>query len=132
MPEALYRLIVTLDKRKIDERVFSQGTVTIGRNSDNDLRLDDPTVSGLHAKIIAFFKPTYVQDWSSTNGTYVNGERVAKRTLEHGDVITIGKHKLIFDAELADAPTVESQHTLVLSDEELALLNRQLDETSKK
>ncbi len=124
---AMYKLIVKLNQRKIAEHVFDQGTVSIGRNTDNDVCLDDPTVSGLHAKIISFFRPTYVQDQRSTNGTFVNGKRVTEQTLQASDVITVGTHKLIFEPDVGDAVRKDTQTTMVLSDEELRKLNQRDD-----
>ena len=120
----MYKLTIKRNESRIAEFVFEQGTVSIGRNSDNDISLDDPTVSGLHAKIISFFRPTYVQDQRSTNGTFVNGKRVVEHTLNPGDVIAIGTHKIIFEPNVGDALRKDTQTTMVLSDEELRKLNK--------
>lgn len=74
------------------------GELTIGRNEDNDVRIKEPTVSGHHAKIYTFFNASYVEDQGSTNGTKVNGKIIKKHTLHSGDVITVGKCELIFNA----------------------------------
>ena len=74
------------------------GTVTIGRKPENDLRLEDATVSGHHAKVVTYFQSSYIQDLDSTNGTYVNGRRVRMHTLHAGDMISIGKFELEFEA----------------------------------
>lgn len=79
------------------------GTVTIGRKPENDLRLEDATVSGHHAKVVTYFQSSYVQDLDSTNGTFVNGRRVRMHTLHAGDVISIGKFQLEFDAPVQPA-----------------------------
>lgn len=120
----MYKLTIKRNESRIAEFVFEQGTVSIGRNSDNDICLDDPTISGLHAKIISFFRPTYVQDQRSTNGTFVNGKRVVEHTLNPGDVIAIGTHKIIFEPNVGDALRKDTQTTMVLSDEELRKLNK--------
>lgn len=71
-------------------------TITIGRDSDNDIRLADGTVSGHHA-IITFDGVNYtIQDVGSKNGTYVNGNRISAercvgyRQLDKYDVVKIG------------------------------------------
>ena len=122
---AMYKLIIKRNQSRISELVFEQGTVSVGRNSDNDVCLDDPTVSGLHAKIISFFRPTYVQDQRSTNGTFVNGKRVTEHTLQAGDVISVGTHKLIFEPDASGALRKDTQNTVVLSDDDLRKLNDQ-------
>lgn len=121
----MYKLTIKRNQSRVDELVFEQGTVSIGRNSDNDVCLDDPTVSGLHAKIISFFRPTYVQDQRSTNGTFVNGKRITEHTLQPGDVITVGTHKIVFETDAGDALRKDTQNTMVLSDEDLRKLNEQ-------
>ncbi len=80
------------------ERELKPGTVTIGRKTDNDFCLSDATVSGHHAKIVSYFKSSYIEDLGSTNGTFVNGRRVRMHTLHAGDVIVIGKFELRVDA----------------------------------
>src|SRR3984957_14343525 len=64
---------------------------TVGRGSAVDVRLDDPSVSLLHAEIIRRGPYAYVADLGlSRNGTRVNGRPVARRVLEDGDVLAFG------------------------------------------
>jgi hypothetical protein len=70
---------------------LSQDVTTIGRGSCVDVRLDDPSVSRLHAEIIRRGPYAYVTDLGlSRNGTRVNGRLVARRVLQEGDVLTFG------------------------------------------
>jgi hypothetical protein len=80
-------------------RIEDSGTVmplagevtTVGRGSAVDVRLDDPSVSLLHAEIIRRGPYAYVVDLGlSRNGTRVNGRPVARRVLEDGDVLSFG------------------------------------------
>jgi pSer/pThr/pTyr-binding forkhead associated (FHA) protein len=75
------------------------GILSIGRAADNDIRIDDHTVSGHHAKIVTFFNASYIEDLDSTNGTFVNGQRVTKRTLNPNDVIQVGHHRLMIESD---------------------------------
>ena len=70
------------------------GVISIGRASDNDVQIEDVTVSLHHAKIFTYFSASYIEDLGSTNGTYLNGKRVNKHTLRTGDVVQIGKQRL--------------------------------------
>ena len=64
---------------------------TIGRGLGVDVRLDDPSVSRLHAEIMRRGPYFYLADLGlSRNGTQVNGRPIARRVLEDGDVLTFG------------------------------------------
>jgi DNA-binding CsgD family transcriptional regulator len=71
---------------------------TVGKAAENDVVLDhDPTASHLHAMLERFPAGWCVTDLGSSNGTWVNGERIwAARRLRHGDEIRIGQTRLIF------------------------------------
>ncbi len=76
---------------------------TIGRLPDNDVRIDNPTVSGHHSLIINILNDSFLEDLNSTNGTYVNGKLIKKHALQHGDVVTVGQHQLRYvDANSAE------------------------------
>ena len=72
--------------------------LTIGREDDLGLTLDDVKVSRRHAKVIAVEGGFAIQDLGSTNGTLVNGSRVQQVILEHGDKVRIGRTRLTYDA----------------------------------
>jgi hypothetical protein len=64
---------------------------TVGRGKAVDVRLDDPSVSRLHAELVRRGPYVYVADLGlSHNGTRVNGRPVGRRLLEDGDVLTFG------------------------------------------
>jgi pSer/pThr/pTyr-binding forkhead associated (FHA) protein len=67
------------------------GTAVIGRDDSCELRLDDTFVSQQHARIFARDTDWYVEDLGSTNGTFVNEQRlVAPAMLTPGDKIRVG------------------------------------------
>lgn len=71
---------------RIDKRTY-----TIGRALDADFRLDDDGVSRHHAKVVVSSQGVIlVKDLGSTNGTFVNDERVSTRPLSEGDVLRLG------------------------------------------
>jgi chromosome segregation ATPase len=69
---------------------------TLGRTPDNDIRIDEDFISRHHAVLLLAGASTIVEDLNSTNGTYVNGERVNRRTLKEGDLVTLGKTEFRF------------------------------------
>jgi len=77
---------------------LSNDRVTIGKGDENELAIDgDDTVSRLHAVLDRFAAGWCVTDLGSSNGTFVNGERIlAARRLRHGDELRVGATKLLF------------------------------------
>jgi len=72
--------------------------VTLGRDPSNDVPLDYPTVSRRHASLDADGRGGHVlTDLGSTNGTFVNGQRVRRERLKPGDQVQIGPFKLLYD-----------------------------------
>lgn len=69
----------------------------LGRAPGNDLRFDNDSVSGHHAEIYRLPDGTFqICDLDSTNGTWVNGQRVRARVLNSGDVVELGEVRLHF------------------------------------
>ena len=69
--------------------------VSAGRVPDNDIALDDFTVSRQHAIFVQQGGAWLVRDLGSLNGTYVNSQRVEEAALNHGDEIQIGRFRLV-------------------------------------
>jgi hypothetical protein len=70
----------------------------VGRTPDNQVRLNKPAVSRRHAQLTQTPKGWTIKDLQSENGTYVNGEKIAERTLADGDRVQIGTVRLMFKA----------------------------------
>jgi pSer/pThr/pTyr-binding forkhead associated (FHA) protein len=68
--------------------------LVVGRGRSADLVLAEPTISRSHAAIGFDAQGFFVQDLGSTNGTMVNGGKVERTALKHGDLIQMGKLKL--------------------------------------
>jgi len=90
------KLLLTFDDQVLQEVSLSGGIITIGRQPDNILRIDNPAVSGYHAKVYAEGDHYVLEDAESFNGTYVNNQRISKVVLHDGDKALIGKHTLEF------------------------------------
>jgi len=96
------RLILSLGGQVMAEFNMTKERYTIGRLPDNDVRIDNPAVSGHHSLIINILNDSFLEDLSSTNGTYVNGKLIKKHALQHGDVVTVGHHQLRYVETVAE------------------------------
>jgi uncharacterized coiled-coil protein SlyX len=84
------RLLVRTKGAKGIVHVLARRT-TVGRTPDNDLRVDAEFVSRHHAVLLLAGSDTVLEDLNSTNGTFVNGALIARRTLREGDLVRFGK-----------------------------------------
>ena len=95
------RLVVERSKAVEVGQSFDAGPVplTVGRSDDNTIMLDgDEFASGHHARIESQLDGVWILDLGSTNGTFVNGERVeGRRQLHRGDLVQIGDTELRFE-----------------------------------
>ena len=86
---------------QFEGRVLKEYTVgivaTIGRLPDNTVSIDNPAVSNRHARIVRDGDQFVLEDLKSTNGTFVNEEPVSRHTLKSGDVVLVGKHRIVFE-----------------------------------
>ncbi len=73
--------------------------ITIGRALDNNIRLEDGTVSSHHAILTLEDTDYKVRDLNSTNGTRVNGIRIVETTLRHGDILRLGSVEMRYESE---------------------------------
>jgi pSer/pThr/pTyr-binding forkhead associated (FHA) protein len=74
----------------------SDHALRMGRSPDNDLIFRDPATSGHHARLERRGEQFWVVDLGSTNGTFVNGESIQEKQLNHGDRLTIGQNSVHF------------------------------------
>ncbi|HMN43411.1 MAG TPA: FHA domain-containing protein [Povalibacter sp.] len=110
------RLILSLDGQVMAEYNMNKERYTVGRLPDNDIRIDNPAVSGHHSLVINILNDSFLEDLNSTNGTYVNGKLIKKHALQHGDVVTVGHHQLRFvDTQSLDSEQDEFEKTMIIT-----------------
>jgi FHA domain-containing protein len=98
---------------------------TIGRGLAVDVRLDDPSVSRLHAEIVRRGPYYYLADLGlSRNGTLVNGRPIARRVLEDGDVLTFGSARCRIEGIPSEEATAEVEQRRATAPE---ITKRELD-----
>jgi len=105
------KLTLQFEGRLLKEYSVGVG-LTIGRAPDNAVIIDNPAVSGHHARVFSESGAVILEDLNSTNGTFVNGQHTTRRVLRAGDVLQVGKHQLVFEhtQEWAAAPPSRRAH----------------------
>ncbi|MEE4265976.1 MAG: FHA domain-containing protein [Desulfobacteraceae bacterium] len=94
MPE----LTLNFKNKSVGKYQLQKGlSLTIGRRDDNDIVIDDPAVSGHHAKIDSLGDRFVLIDLKSKNGSFVNEQLIDSHWLKDGDVVAIGGHSLVMD-----------------------------------
>src|SRR4029077_19420250 len=92
----------------VREEVLTQDVIKVGKLASSHLRIDDETVSRMHAVIeVTGPDEIHVIDLVSTRGTLVNGERINKARLQSGDEIMFGESRVIvsfLEAQVAGQP----------------------------
>lgn len=88
---------------------------SVGRSSENDVVLGDAAmVSARHLEIRKDGDTYHIRDLNSTNGTYLDGQRVTETTLQPSNVIRLGADGPELSFVVEDAPTVELDQTVVV------------------
>jgi pSer/pThr/pTyr-binding forkhead associated (FHA) protein len=91
-------LTLKFKNKSLREYELQKGvSLTIGRRKTNDVVIEDPAVSGHHAKIDSLEDRFVLIDLQSKNGSFVNEQLIHSHWLKHEDVIAIGGHVLVFN-----------------------------------
>ena len=88
------KLVVTFKGAVQGHYFLDKDRFIIGRKADNDIFLDDPSVSKSHAAIVTTGNDQILEDTNSTNGVQVNGDKVTRHILQNNDIIEIGDFQL--------------------------------------
>ncbi|MCP4690767.1 MAG: FHA domain-containing protein [Desulfobacterales bacterium] len=91
------KLILRFKGNTLNSYTLTKGeSLTVGRRKDNTAVIQNLAVSGHHAKIDSVGDEWLVTDLKSKNGTFVNENVITSHWLQHGDIINIGKHTIVF------------------------------------
>lgn len=93
---AMPEIIVKLGDKFVSRHVFDKDVLSVGRARDNDIVLENLSVSRNHCRIRRQDGKFILTDLNSANGTLVNSVRITKTELAEGDIVQVGKHLLIF------------------------------------
>ncbi len=88
----------------VQKSLLTSFPFSIGRNDSTDLPINSTRVSREHAAIVRAGHSYRIRDLDSTNGTYVNGERIDEATLTDGDIVSIADVEFTFFSGAAQAP----------------------------
>jgi pSer/pThr/pTyr-binding forkhead associated (FHA) protein len=88
---------------------------TIGRVEDNTFQIAEPSVSSHHCEILLRGKDVVVKDLNSTNGTYINGEKVTENVIKPGQILRLGQIEMRLETDTPAAPAKKHlDQTLVM------------------
>lgn len=91
---AKYKLYVSKDETMMSVEHLLKDKVLVGRSHNCDIKIDQTSVSGKHFQLVKAAGGYVVEDLGSTNGTFVNGDRVERKELANGDVIEVGRYAM--------------------------------------
>jgi len=84
------KLVLSRDGSVLYQCFLDKDRISVGREAHNHIVVDDPAVAGEHAQIIPVGNDHILEDLRTATGTIVNGNRVDRHILQHGDVIELG------------------------------------------
>ena len=88
---------------------------TIGRVEDNTFQIAEPSVSSHHCEVLLRGGDVFVRDLNSTNGTYINGEKIAESVMKPGQVLRLGQIEMRLETDAPPAPAKKpADQTLVM------------------
>ena len=77
---------------------------TVGRLEDNAFQIAEPSISSHHCEVLLRGNDIVVKDLNSTNGTFINGEKVSETALKHGQILRLGQVEMRLEVTPAAAP----------------------------
>ncbi|TRW90820.1 FHA domain-containing protein [Candidatus Methylobacter oryzae] len=117
------KLTVFFKNKAIHSSLFEHGIIHIGRDETNDLTIDSLAVAPAHAAIVIRDSEYIIKQLNDEFPLIINGKPVKACNLSNNDIISLGKHEIIFNT----TEFVESSQAENLIDEDVKLLNREID-----
>jgi len=77
---------------------------TIGRVEDNTFQIAEPSVSSHHCEVLLRGKDVVVRDLNSTNGSYLNGEKITESVMKPGQILRLGQVEMRLETDTPPAP----------------------------
>ena len=124
------KLVLCFNGKVVKEYEIDKKTLTIGRKPSNDIHIDDLAVSGNHAKVLTILNNSFIEDLESTNGTFINRNKIAKHALQNGENIVIGKHELKYVNANTESSESDFEKTMVIRPDAAGM--PAIEETDKK
>ena len=88
---------------------------TIGRVEDNTFQIAEPSVSSHHCEVLLRGNDVVVRDLNSTNGTFINGEKVTESVIKPGQILRLGQIEMRLETDAPAAPAKKHMdQTLVM------------------
>jgi pSer/pThr/pTyr-binding forkhead associated (FHA) protein len=87
---------------------------TIGRVEDNTFPIAEPSVSSHHCEVLVRGNDVIVKDLNSTNGTFINGEKVTESPIKPGQILRLGQVEMRLETEAAPAAPKKLSQTMVM------------------
>ena len=88
---------------------------SIGRVEDNTFQIAEPSVSSHHCEVLLRGNDVVIKDLNSTNGSYINGEKITERVIKPGQILRLGQVELRLETDAPAAPSKKPlDQTLVM------------------
>jgi pSer/pThr/pTyr-binding forkhead associated (FHA) protein len=87
---------------------------TIGRVEDNTFQIAEPSISSHHCEVLLRGTEILVRDLNSTNGTFINGEKVSEQTLKPGQTLRLGQIEMRLETDAPAGPAKKVDQTMVM------------------
>jgi len=117
------KLIISKDGETLEDYVFKEKKVLIGRSDFADVMIDDDFISKLHLMLLLYSDALVLLDLNSANGTTVNSVRVRKTILKDDDIISLGRHRL----KIENAPAISPEMREILKSPDTLKMKNLID-----